>query len=152
MLDISVLKRKNFEPDEFYESEKAKELGINNSICDPIVLANLNRTADKAQEIRDLLGFPVKGRFYRCLKLNRALKSKDTSQHIKGQAGDITCHQFGTPEQIVKYLKEKGVVVDQCLVEETWVHFSIREFGANRNMFGYYLLNNQGERELILIK
>lgn len=150
MLDISILERENFKPNEFIESSTAKMEGIDNNIYDPDVLANLNRTADKAQEIRELLGSALRiSSAYRCLKLNRLLGSKDTSQHPKGQAIDFTCKGYGSPEDIIHFLKREKVEVDQCLMEGSWIHLSIRERGENRNQFAYYLKGEDGKRKIV---
>lgn len=151
MLDLSILDRKNFKGVDFIASSTAKEKGIDNNVYDPIVLANLNRTADKAQEVRTFLGHPVYGSsFYRCLTLNRAVKSKETSQHLKGQAGDITCPKFGTPKEVFLALKDSGIVFDQVLMEGSWIHYSIREEGRNRNQFAFYEVGSDGKRKFVI--
>jgi len=148
-LDISVLDRKNFEAEDFFNSITAKREGIDNRIYDQSVLDNLIVVANKAQEIRDLLGHPLKiNSGYRCLKLNREIGSKDSSQHIKGQAIDFTCKGFGTPKDIVLFLKENNVVVDQCLMEGSWIHLSIKK-EDNRNQYAYYLPDINGKRKII---
>lgn len=132
------LRRENFEPEEFFASVTAKRLGINNDTSDLNILTCLMVTADKMQEIRDLLDSPIKiSSAYRCPDLNRAVGSRSNSQHIQGQAVDFTCPQFGSPEKIVKFLKEEGVEVDQCLVESGWVHLSIKH-NKNRNQFAKF--------------
>ena len=149
MVDISVLQRKNFSAGEFLYSETACEKNIKNEITDVRTLINLSRTADKMQEIRTRLGLPIKMHSgYRCLELNRAVGSKDTSQHILGEAADFSCPKFGDPLLIARYLKFKGVVVDQLLMEGGWVHVSIRESGENRNQFKCYLPDINGNRVL----
>lgn len=133
-MKIESLKRKNFEPEEFFKSETACERNIKNYTEEPAIIANLNVVASKMQEIRNLLGFPVKiNSGYRCLELNRAVGSKDTSQHVLGQACDFVCPEYGSPEQIVDCLIKHGVEVDQCLMEGTWVHISIVK--SNRNQY-----------------
>jgi hypothetical protein len=147
-MNTESLKRKNFSPEEFFASTTACERNINNTIDDPDILINLNFTASKMQEIRNLLEAPIRiSSAYRCLDLNRALGSKDTSQHIKGQACDFVCPSYGTPKQIVDLLMKRQVEVDQCLVEfGSWVHISIKREG-NRNQFaeltreGFKILN-----------
>jgi hypothetical protein len=151
-IDISVLNRQHFNAEEFINSNTAKMEGIDNKVYNPTVLANLNRTADKAEEIRYLLNKPVKiSSGYRCLQLNRLLNSKDTSQHIKGQAIDFYSPSFGKPKEIIHFLKEKGVIVDQMLMEGSWIHCSIREYGNNRNEFAYYLKDEHGLRKKVII-
>lgn len=151
MLDLSILERKNFAGIDFIASSTAKENGIDNNVYCPKVLANLNRTADKVQEIRTFLGFPVYGSsFYRCLILNRAVGSKETSQHLKGQAGDITCPKFGTPKEVFQALKGSRIVFDQVLMEGSWIHYSIREEGRNRNQFAFYEIGPDGKRKFVI--
>jgi uncharacterized protein YcbK (DUF882 family) len=136
MITKESLKRKNFAFDEFFVSEKAKELKIKNyPKQEQSVLACLMLVADKIQEVRNLLQYPIQiNSAYRCLEVNRAVGSKDNSQHIQGQAIDFICPLFGTPKEIVRFLKENEVEVDQCIEESTWVHLSITH-NKNRNQF-----------------
>lgn len=145
---IDCLKRLNFTPKEFIQSETAERQGIDNSIKDPTVLANMVVTADKLQEIRFLLDEPMTNiSGHRCLELNRAVGSRDTSRHILGQAADFQCWRFGNPEKIVKAMMEAKIVVDQCLIESNWVHVSIKpSYMQNRNEFAYFL---DGKKRLI---
>lgn len=133
-MNIDSLKRKNFIPAEFFASETAVERNIKNYTEEPAVIANLNVVASKMQEIRNLLGESIRiNSGYRCIDLNRALGSKDTSQHILGQACDFICPRFGTPAQIVECLMKNNIEVDQCLEEGSWIHISIVK--ENRNQF-----------------
>lgn len=133
------LKRKNFEPEDFFASPTAKKLNINNSTTNVNILTSLMAVADKIQEIRDLLGHPIKvNSAYRCSSLNLAVKSKPTSQHVLGEAIDFVCPAFGTPAQVVEKIKQSKIVVDQCIEESTWVHLSIKLTG-NRNQFAKLL-------------
>ena len=119
----------------FFVSDTAIRLGIDNHTTDPTILKNLSIVADKIQEIRDLLGYPIKiNSAYRCLEVNRAIGSKDTSQHLKGQAVDFICPKFGTPQDIFLTLKNNNIIIDQCLLENTWIHLSIKS-NNNRNQF-----------------
>jgi hypothetical protein len=143
---MELLDRKNFKHKDFFFSQTAIRLGINNHTTDPIILKNLSIVADKIQEIRDLLKFPIIiNSSYRCLELNKnkAVGSKNTSQHLKGQAIDFICPKFGTPKDIFLALKKNNIVVDQCLLENTWIHLSIKE-SDNRNQFAK-LINGKFE-------
>ncbi len=148
MLTKENLRRSNFKPEDFFVSDLVYRLNNDNNEANNIdnSTTNLNFltagmvTADKAQEVTNILGFPVIiHSCFRVLKLNRLLKSKDSSQHCKFEAFDFSCPKFGNAEKIVKYLMEKKVVVDQCLIEKSgkseWVHLSIKVSG-NRNQFG----------------
>jgi len=165
------LKRPNFTPDEFFVSTTAKKLKINNYPSpgqELGILTALMSTADMMQQLYNLffdeivrreglilkpgekiVGFYVEiNSAYRCLELNRAVGSKDNSQHPQGLACDFICPGFGTPEEIVKFLHSKKVIVDQCFNEGTWVHIS-RNIGPkpNRMMYGYYLPDKNGIRK-----
>jgi len=135
------LKRTNFEPEDFFASPTAKRLNINNQTNNVNILTNLMAVADKIQEIRDLLGHPIRiNSAYRCPALNKAVGSKPTSQHPKGEAIDFVCPAFGTPAQVVEKIKQSKVVVDQCIEESTWTHLSIKLTGnRNRNQFAKLL-------------
>lgn len=145
-MDISFLDRLNFKAPDFFKSNTAIRKGILNipaAYRMTIVLDNLVITANKMQEVRDFLKFAIYlSSAFRCLALNRILGSKDSSQHPEGQAVDFTCPGFGTPEEIVLAMKEKGIEVDQCLIEKkgkrSWVHLSIKLFN-NRNQFAYLI-------------
>lgn len=141
-LMVEDLKRPNFSPHEFFVSDTARKLGIDNTTNDIAILVNLDVVADKIQEIRDALGQPIKvTSAYRCLDLNRAIGSRDKSQHVIGCAIDFQCPKFGTPRNIVDFIKERGIEVDQALEEGGWVHLSIK-LNDNRNQFAS-LLNGE---------
>ena len=152
MLDISVLKRPNFEPYEFHISRTAQMEGIDNGVYDVFILENLQTTADKMQEVRDFLDCPMKmSSVYRCLQLNRFIESKDTSQHLKGEAFDFTASKFGTPKEIFHALKESGIEFDQVLMEGTWIHCSYKAESKNRNQFAYFEKGDDGKRKFVII-
>lgn len=130
------LRRKNFVPNDFFYSVRAERLKINNDTDDLNILTCLVVTADKIQQVRDLLNHPITiTSGYRCRELNKEVKGKPNSQHLQGQAVDFISPTFGTPTEIVKFLKDNKVEVDQCLIENnSWVHLSIKHNG-NRNQF-----------------
>lgn len=108
-------------------SQTASREGIDNSHPSEAVIAVASRTALKMEKVRAYLGFPISvDSWIRCLALNRALKSKDTSQHIKGEAVDFICPGFGTPLDVCKKLLTLKEVIgwDQLILEHTWVHVS----------------------------
>lgn len=144
------LRRKNFSPHEFFVSDTARKLGINNYPEDEAaILPCLMSTANMMQEIRDLLKKPIKiNSAYRCPILNKAVGSSDKSQHLQGLACDFVSPDFGTPEEIIKFLHANNFIADQCFCEGSWVHISRlpQKTAKNRMMFGYYLPNKDGKR------
>lgn len=118
--------------DHFYLSEVTKSsvasrLGIPNTLPNELSGA-VYRTAIQMEKVRAVLGnVPVTiDSWYRSLPLNRALKSKDTSQHTKGEAVDFICPTFGTPLAIAKKLLANKDLIryDQLILEHTWIHIS----------------------------
>ena len=77
---------------------------------------------------------------YRCLQLNRALGSKDTSQHIKGQAVDFEIK--GVNNYTFWDWCKRNLKYDQLILEfhnrsdpsSGWVHCSYVSEKKNRNM------------------
>lgn len=115
---------------EFTVSDTAARKGIDND--PPIeVLAAMKRTATGLEAVRVRLGGApiIATSGYRCLALNRAIGSKDTSQHIKGEAVDFIAPRFGTPTEIAAALRDSGIEYDQLILEfagtgRGWVHCS----------------------------
>lgn len=138
-MNIEVLRRKNFAPDEFFYSETAKKHNIDNKTSYQPIIDCLSVVADKIQQVRDLLGKPIKiNSAYRSFLLNKEVGGKADSQHLYGQAVDFVCPDFGNPAAVFYFLKDQKIEVDQCLLENTWIHLSIKAKG-NRNMWGSYI-------------
>ena len=145
------LRRASFAPNEFFNSQKAQELKIVNypSKSEELsILTCLMSTADMLQEVRDLLNKPIHiNSAYRCLEVNRALGSEDSSQHVQGLAADIIAPLFGTPEDIMRFLHSKNFLVDRCFTEGGWLHISrclpkqVMNKDPNRMMYGYFLVD-----------
>ena len=116
----------HFELSEFTRSETAANLGIDNT-PNLEIIANLTKTASMLLEpARVLLGNKsirvTSG--YRCLALNRAIRSLDTSAHVRGMAADFVCPDFGTPLEICRVLEGK-LPYDQLIFEfGSWVHIA----------------------------
>lgn len=107
-------------------SSTANRLEIDNATPSQSVLDTAIKTAFHMEEIRVLLGNkPIHiDSFIRCIELNRALKSKDTSQHVLGQAVDFLCDDFGTPLAVCKAIVQSNMSFDQLILEHSWVHIS----------------------------
>ena len=135
---------------ELVASGEAARRGIDNSPT-PEALAALRRTALGLETVRMRLGgMPVIiSSGYRCLALNRAIGSKDTSQHLLGEAVDFICPRFGSPANIVAALKDSDVPYDQLILEFArsgggWVHVSFSE----RNRRQAFSLDERGVQPL----
>lgn len=120
----------HFTLDEFTLSGEASRRGISND-APADLLPVLKRTALGMETVRVRLGgMPILiSSGFRSLALNRALGSKDTSQHVKGEAVDFICPRYGSPTNIVAALKDSDVPYDQLILEfaqqgRGWVHVS----------------------------
>ena len=120
----------NFTLEELVASKTANDRGINNQPSDDVIAA-LRQTADLLEKIRSLLGNRpmtiTSG--YRCLDLNRALGSKDDSDHIKGLAADFVCPGFGSPPAICQAIAASPIEFRQLIDEsnsagDQWVHIA----------------------------
>ena len=74
----------------------------------------------------------------RVLKLNRAVGSGDTSQHVKGEAADMECPGVDNLE-LARWMAENSDF-DQIILEgyeegdtnSGWIHVSFKADGSNR--------------------
>ena len=116
----------HFTLEEFTLSQEASRDGIDNSPPQELVPI-LVHTAQELEVVRGILGQPLHiDSAYRCLDLNRRLRSKDTSQHVRGEAVDFICPAAGTPLQIARTLLNNIILVnwDQLILEHAWIHIS----------------------------
>lgn len=81
----------HFKLREFERSQMAERHNIDNTVKEKSVYKNLQLLCEHVLEpVRNHYGIPFSPNSgYRCLDLNRRLKSSDTSQHVSGQAADI---------------------------------------------------------------
>lgn len=115
---------------EFLRSETAARRGIDNT-PPPEILHALERTAVNLENVRRLLGVPIHiSSGYRCLALNRALGSKDTSAHVRGLAADFDAPEYGPPIDICRAIYASDIQYDQLIYEHTWVHIGWATAGA----------------------
>jgi len=133
----------NFTLDEFTRSATAISRGWTND-PEPELMPTLRRTAAGLEMIRDLLGSTVSHVVpiiitsgLRVLRLNRAIGSRDSSQHVRGEAVDFVAPRFGTPAQIVRAVVASTIPYDQIISESTkngarWVHVSFTADGRRQ--------------------
>lgn len=119
-------------------SKIAEDNDIDNTPT-PDVLEKLKYTASQLDKVRELLGNPVNiSSGYRCLQVNRRLGSKDTSQHLKGEAVDFKCELFGSPKKVFEAIRKSDIHFDQLILEfNSWVHISFVKDGGRRECLIY---------------
>lgn len=126
----------NFSLNELTYSVTAEANKIDNRPSVPVV-ANLKALCENVlQPLRNYLCVPVivtSG--FRCATLNKKIGGSANSQHLVGQAVDITVPQRNLRD-VYNYIKY-NLPYDQLLFEYTgtgtkWIHISYRSDGHNR--------------------
>lgn len=123
---MSVRVSDYFSSEELIHSDTAARLGISNEPTFEVACTAI-LAAKYMDVVRRILGSPVLiNSWIRTLVLNRALKSADSSQHLKGEAIDFRCPDAGSPMQIATKLAltKTDVPFDQLILEYSWVHIS----------------------------
>ena len=84
--------------------------------------------------LREWYGKPVTvNSGYRCPQLNRMVGGAASSQHLKGEAADITAGSKEENRKLFDYIKSH-LPFDQLIDEKnySWVHVSYKRDGNNR--------------------
>ena len=133
---------KNFDLEEFEVSEKARRLGIDNSVPANKVENVKALVENVLQPVRDKLEIPIHvSSGYRCPKLNSVCNGAARSQHTKGEAADIYIlpHQaLGWTLWNVLILIVQFTDFDQVIWEtrpngSKWIHVSYVTYRKNRH-------------------
>ena len=128
----------NFRLSELTRSDTATRLGIDNTPNEE-QLENLRMLANQIlQPTRDHWGSLNISSGFRCLGLNRELRSEDTSQHLSGEAADM--EKYGVDNYVLACWIRDNLEFDQLILEfytsgdpsSGWVHVSNKASG-NRN-------------------
>lgn len=114
---------------ELCRSEKADQYGINNK-CNKQQAEQLKQLIENVLDpLRKLYGKPIKvNSGFRCAELNKLVGGKPTSQHLRGEAADITAGSREENKKLFQLIKEK-LPFDQLIDEKNyaWVHVSFNE-------------------------
>ena len=130
----------HFTIEELYASDTAKRLGIDNKPSVQRMVNLVYLAAFILEPLRVAMGRPINiSSGYRCEQLNKAVGGVYNSQHLKGQAADISIDgdmAFG--RKVFDYIKN-NLPFDQLIWEHDkkgtyWVHVSyvFPDFGKNR--------------------
>ena len=127
---------KNFRWEEFERSNKAAELGIDNTIPDNTVAENVRALVfNILQPLRDACGHPLRvNSGYRSKSLNKAVKGAANSQHTRGEAADI--HE-DNPFTLAWLVLHIGLPFDQLILYDTFIHLSYKRRGQQRGQILY---------------
>lgn len=117
----------NFTIKELTASTTAAAQGINNTPT-PEILENLKQLVNNVLDpLRNAYGKPIQvNSGYRSPDLNRAVKGSRTSQHVKGQAADITGGSKAENKKLFELAQALNLPFCQLIDEKnfSWVHIS----------------------------
>lgn len=93
------------------------------------------------QPLRDVYQKPMTvNSGYRCPELNKIVGGSSTSQHVKGEAADIKTGNQTESYRLARLAKTTPEIfkeIDQMILYPTFVHFSHRRVGMQRNQILY---------------
>jgi len=125
----------NFTLEELIYSEWADAHNVENIPTDDVVYNLTALAQDILQPARDLFDGPISiNSGFRCKEVNDGVGSKDTSQHMIGQAADLDCSDN---KKLFNLIKD-NLIFDQLISEgglvtnPKWIHVSYRPHGGNR--------------------
>jgi len=100
-------------------------------------IANLENLVEKILDpVRMVWAAPIiVNSGYRSLAVNKAVGGVVNSQHLKGEAADITAGDAVKNRKLFEMIANGGYDFDQLIDEKnyTWIHVSLKKTGINRN-------------------
>lgn len=112
---------------ELTKSNTAKAKGIDNTPTEAVQSNLIKLVNNILDPLRDAYGKPIRvNSGYRCPRLNKAVGGSTTSQHVLGQAADITGGNKTENKIIFDLIKSLKIPFDQLIWENggAWVHVS----------------------------
>lgn len=125
---------KYFTVDELCRSSKARQMGINNTPTDDIIDSLSDLVENVLDPAREMLGRPVTvNSGYRCPELNKAVGGAPASQHVKGEAADLTTGDREENKRLFEIIRD-NLPFDQLINEYdySWIHVSFRKSGNRK--------------------
>lgn len=127
---------KYFTIGELCRSDTALAKGINNTPTEHAIVERLQALMDEClDKVRELWGKPIGvNSGYRSPELNRAVGGAKNSQHLRGEACDITAGCKAHNKRLFEMICASGIEFDQLIDESNykWLHISYCK-GDNRN-------------------
>lgn len=125
---------KYFTMSELTDSATARRLGIHNIPSNDVKANLVALTENILDKAREAWGKPIiVNSGYRCPRLNKVVGGVSNSQHVTGEAADITTGTKYGNKWLFNYIKD-NCDYDQLIDERsyTWIHVSYKRNGVNR--------------------
>ena len=131
---------KYFTIEELTYSQTAVKKGIRNETTPEVEQNLIALVCVVLDPAREKWGKPIHvSSGYRCPELNKAVGGVPTSQHLKGEAADITAGSRRENAEIGRLIVKSGCF-DQVIFEQSnrectecdWIHVSWKRVGTNR--------------------
>lgn len=120
---------KYFTIEELIRSDTARTRGIDNNPLPDETEALTRLVYNVLDPVRNEWGKPIRvNSGYRCTTLNKAVKGAVTSQHLKGEAADITTGSKEGNKKLFELIRTLDLPYDQLIDEKnySWIHISHR--------------------------
>lgn len=125
---------KYFTMKELTKSSTADKLGIDNTPTPEASVSLSNLVTHVLDPLREMYGKAITvNSGYRCLKLNAAVGGAKNSQHMRGNAADITAGSKTENKKLFELIRD-NLPFDQLIDESnySWVHVSYVSSSKNR--------------------
>lgn len=123
---------KYFTITELSRSSTANSQGLNNT-PDEVATENLTRLVNNVLDpLREAYGKPIKvNSGYRSPEVNKAVRGAANSQHVKGEAADITGGNKTENKILFELVQSLNLPFDQLIDESdfSWIHVSHKAEG-----------------------
>lgn len=133
--DAKRYKPKYFSESDFFKSSTATQYGIDNTTEDETILNNLKAMCKVVIDpaIDEYGGSVSVNSAYRNQRVNELVGGVKTSQHVKGEAMDITTSSRDGNRKLFEIIRRQNKF-DQLINENDyqWVHVSFKRTGYNR--------------------
>jgi len=109
---------------------------VDNTVKDINILANIQSLVSNVlDKVRSLYGKPIMiNSGYRSQELNKLVGGSVTSEHLTGEAVDITVGSREENKKLFDMILQCGIVFNQLIDEQNykWIHISYKRTGTNK--------------------